>query len=164
MHNGVWTRYFTSSCAITVMCECPNIDPCVRFVGSVVEILVKDFLYASTCFVGFFSDLYYQCCWLHCFCPSLYEFLGGIERVCNFWFIIRVSTLCSIETTQYQLSYFKSGHMHRWNCTYLVQLICTPSVVGCMTPRALWALSLRTICSRINLQEHSEVFLVQRWR
>ena len=29
-------KYFTSSCAITVMCEFPNRDPCVRFVVSVV--------------------------------------------------------------------------------------------------------------------------------
>jgi len=27
---------FTSSCGFKVMCECPNRDPCVRFVVSVV--------------------------------------------------------------------------------------------------------------------------------
>ena len=39
----VWFTYardFTSSCAITVMCECLNRDPCVQFVVSVVEIPV----------------------------------------------------------------------------------------------------------------------------
>ena len=64
---------------------------------------------------------------------------------------IRVSTF---ETTLCQLSYFESGHMHRWNSTYLVQLICTPSVIGRMT-----TLAYVTIVSIIIMHDTQEDLL-----
>jgi len=45
--------------------------------------LVVGQIFVGDCSVGFFSDHYYhakyQCSRLHYFCPSLVEFLGGIE-------------------------------------------------------------------------------------
>jgi len=47
--------------------------------------LVAGQVFVGACYVGFFRDLYYQginvAIKLHCFCPSLYEFLGGIKGV-----------------------------------------------------------------------------------
>ena len=51
----------------------------------VVSVVVVDQVFVGAYSVGFFSDLYYQgtnvASRLHCFFPSLYEFLGGIEGV-----------------------------------------------------------------------------------
>ena len=64
---------------------------------------------------------------------------------------IRVSALYSIETILCQLSYFDSDHMHGWNFKYLAQLICTPFVVGHMTP--LVYVTIVSIIIMYNMQE-----------
>ena len=50
-----------ANCGFKVMCECPNIDPCVRFVvGQCSLNLIAGQVFVGACSVGFFSDLYYQ--------------------------------------------------------------------------------------------------------
>ena len=109
--------------------------------------LVAGQVFVGACSVGFFSDLYYQGTNVAGYIVFALIFQVELKECAT----LRVSTLCSIETTLCQLSCFESGHMHRWNRPYLVQLICTPSVVGRMTLRTYVTIVSITIMH--NMQE-----------
>jgi len=60
--------------SLSIVWECSNRDPCLRFVVSIVETLFGMLL--GACSVGFFQQLP-RFHWLHCFCP-LYRVLDVI--------------------------------------------------------------------------------------